>query len=227
MSATPVTEPNWLLIILSSAAVSATITVGWNFIAKLIDSHKEKKKQNHVHALIKLEIAYILERFAEDCSNTLASIEEILAEFSENHEEQSYDLKLPSISFEGEIEWKNLPVEFVAEVKDVFRDYNAVEYWMKSVWDISDHFDMWIYQKQRIALYGQRACELALKIRADIKVNARGDSMEFCKDHFELIINHYERSALKRSGKVDLIPDLRNLFIKRHPNLKKRITEEM
>lgn len=202
----------WLKLVVSSAVVASGMNIVWNLISKWLDSQKESKKEFHKQAHVYLDISLQLEGFVQACNSYLYKIESALEAHYERHEQNAFnDLKAPLLEWGPVPDWRELPVQFVSEVRTFPQQFEEANSWILMQWEWADYDDMYGWEEERIAFYGIKACRLIEHIRTNIKASKSGISSE-ARGHFEDIIKD-RRERFKQGRSDTLTPQLRAIFL--------------
>lgn len=196
-----------LALVLSSAVVSAAVTVAWNAIARYLDRRKENQRNDHIY----LEIALQLETFARECNERIYDINEALGRYREHDQNAFSNIKGVSLRFNPEPEWTSLPVAFVAKVKGLQTRFNQSQAWL------SAQFQLWAglddvheFDEERLAFYALEACKIAVQTRKKIK--AGSGETDSLNSHFEQVIDRRRTLYIANAERHTFIPELRAKF---------------
>lgn len=160
--------PNWLTLVLSSAFISALVNVGAGAIAKWQDHRREDKKEKDRIAHIYFDIALQLEQFAQEASIRIDEIYGELQAYHHDLDETALDgISIVTFSFFPPPAWEQLPIKFAASVRAFPLELKNCRAWIVST-PRADHSEPWELERQRLAFYGRKACELALDLRQDL-----------------------------------------------------------
>ncbi|MBN3004531.1 hypothetical protein JW897_12370 [Chromobacterium alkanivorans] len=209
------TEPNWIVLILSSALISALVNAIWNALSKYIDHKKETRKHQQKISHTYLAIANDLEVFAKKCDAQLYDIYDGLRERAEFHDERKLDnIGTVELDFSSNPDWQELPIKFVAEIKSLPTFFNTAHEWISSQWFAwADTEETFAFEEERLAYYGLIACKKAENIREKLIKVQKGNTEEF-ENHFNEIIEKRREQHIKNPDKSNLIPELHNHFKK-------------
>ena len=207
---------DWLVIIFSSALVSAAVNVLWNAIAKYIDHRRENKKILQKQAHIYLSIANNLELFAKKCDAEIYKIHDGLRERAEFHDERKLEsLTSFELTFEPKPNWEELPIEIAAEIMQLPSLFSSTNEWVLSQWfEWADTEDTYKFEIERLAYYGIKACQSAEHLKT-IKIGIKKGNTSDYERNFTEELNASERKYIKSNGESHHIPELGNLFGKK------------
>lgn len=160
--------PVWLTLVLSSAFISALVNVVSSVISKWWENRREDKKERDRVAHIYFDIALQLEQFAQTASTRIDEIYDALGAYQRDLDESALDgIDILAFSFLPPPSWDQLPITFAATVKAFPIQLSNSRTWIEAG-PKADHSEGWELERQRLAFYGRKACQLALELRQDL-----------------------------------------------------------
>jgi hypothetical protein len=225
-------QTSWVTLVASSAVIGAiagaTINTVSNWLLKLADAWRERRKQMQRVAHVKLEIMDQLESFANRCANFMYDIHEGLDEHY-RHEPNAFSNVQHDVplKFDPEPQWAELPVPFVAPIKALTREYSDTGAWISraGVWAGTD--DQYVFELERLAFYGLAVLKVADRIRKEIRAGSGGAlQLDASRRGFEKVIEQRRERYLRVGGDITLIPELEALFERQMPDLKSTTLRE-
>ncbi|HDR9765076.1 TPA: hypothetical protein QDC27_001189 [Burkholderia cepacia ATCC 25416] len=225
-------QTSWVALVASSAVIGAvagaTINTLSNWLLKLLEAWRERRKEIQRVAHVKLEIMDQLESFANRCANFMYDIHEGLDKYY-RYEENAFS-NVPHgvpLKFDPEPQWAELPVPFVAPIKALTREYSDTGEWINrsDLWAGID--EQYGYELERVAFYGLAVLKVADRIRREIKAGNGGAlQLDASRSEFEKVIEQRRERYLQLGGDITLIPELEALFERQTPDLKSTTLRE-
>lgn len=190
-----------LKIVLPSAAISAVVS-------SLLDTAKERRKEKKTAAHTLLRIAEDLERFAENCKDSLNDYSNGFDQaYDFNDNKKLENIEPPMLEFNPSINWEDLPAKGVNSIKSIQKQYEECEKWIHEKWLDGDYSILEVsdLNMQRIAYYGLIADEKAKEIRKKIS-----SPIESISDRNELFRRIASKSTESRALN-NVIPEFKNM----------------
>jgi len=167
---------DWVVLVLSSALVSAIVNVLSGFVSKIWDHRREDKKARKESGYAYLEIVMELEDFVRLASSRLFRINCVLYEFETYGDatrlEPLVRLEPITFAFKNEPNWLKLPIDVVAGAKELPIEIDTTLERISYAWGVGESDAPWLLkmQTQYLSFYGRKAYQEAAKIRRDIKL---------------------------------------------------------
>jgi hypothetical protein len=204
-------NPNWMAVVFSSAVVSGCINLVWNWWTRRAGRKREGAKEANRIKHVYLDIALHLELFCYQCMNEISEISDAQHLFVTGQDRDALG-KLRSISLRFEVEpsWVDLPVEFVATIKELIAGFDAAGEWVADAFQAwADGMDGSSFEQQRLAFYGSQASQLAKETRQ--RIDAGRNDM----DGYQVAFDHFLgtcRAQYSSNPEGTILPELRQLF---------------
>lgn len=208
--------PSWMQIVLSSATTGAVaggiISLLGKLVLKKIEYEKEEKKVNEQRSHEYLAIAIKLESFAKVCNERIDLIDDCLHEWEQHNVDAFSDFpQRPVIDLKENLS-SIFPVAFVAELDNFSKNFDETYDWISVNAEYCDEDASCDYEKECLALFGLKACEISKNVRAEISV-CPGIIDAYYNKFSGLLKNKYEL-YLSGAG-IYVIPALKDEFEKK------------
>lgn len=198
--------------VLTSSAVGSLVSLGGTVYTKWRDRQREDEKEKKRIAHVYLDVAMQLEAFARRCGARLMDIDRGLDERINDHNESLLSSLGPfTIAFDPVPNWTELPVAFVAKMKQFPSEFASTSEWISEQWRIwAGIEEAYALEEQLLAFYGLRAFRIAEEIRSEIGAGVLdNEALTAC---FQLEIDRRHDVWLRDRDAITLIPELDAAF---------------
>jgi hypothetical protein len=208
---------NWIVVVLSSALGSGLVSAASALFIKRGDRAREDAARKIQVDHVFLTIALSLEAFARKCDDRIIAIDEAYAEAQSLNDMSKLLLGPFQLNFDQELVWTDLPVPFVAEIKDVLREFVETNTWIHEQFNTWAHADdAYELEKERCAYFGLKFCELAEAVR--VRIGADAADIVGQRRNFQSLINT-RRQQFRANRNMTIIPNLTRQFTYELPSL--------
>ncbi|MBR7963508.1 hypothetical protein KDW41_24090 [Burkholderia vietnamiensis] len=164
---------NWWIVGFSSAVVAALVNNGISLWTRLRDRKRADAELAARKAHIQLDVALMLEKFAQRASAHLITIDAAYGELYRRSNRAPLE-RLDSLEFDFEVapepSWSELSIELIAKVREIPIALKESGRWISIAFSADDADYLYQLEAQRAAYYGLQACNLANAIRQNIGV---------------------------------------------------------
>tara|TARA_R110001599_G_scaffold353676_1_gene595147 strand:- start:186996 stop:187664 length:669 start_codon:yes stop_codon:yes gene_type:complete len=198
----------------AQAIATAALSAGLTYLATL---HVNKKDREHAATLVaavelvherraSLALAENLESFCVRCSRQIDEIFEAESDAVEHHDIKAFHrLKQVNFTYSQICDLHKLTLGDVNTLHRLEGNFNDIDQWIRDQWLHLDEFDAYAYEKQRLALFGMQAWDLAQQFRRKIEITDAPKPLDYkeLQDYIEKMKN------INKEQQDNLIPPLR------------------
>ncbi|KGC20359.1 hypothetical protein DM48_8000 [Burkholderia gladioli] len=205
---------NWWTVVASSAVIGAVVNNGISLWTRHRDRQREAAATRERQAYARLDVAHALEAFVQRASAYLLALHAALAVESVGQGDAFKHLDQMRLAFEFEPEpvWTDLPIQLVAEVRELSVAFAVSYEGIRAVFAGQiRNAGFYELEAQQTMYYGSLAAELANRIRRDICVAPSALAVDHMT-YFDRGIDAARQEYLRTPEDVIMLPALEARF---------------